>query len=167
MKKYYKTITWSSYDLPKVLKDRGVDDPDKLPGFHYRDDALRLWSAIEEYVTKILSIYYHSDEDIQKVCNLKLDFQSKYNLPTCPLKFYGLLSAIKSLWSKCKGLCNQNPKYESLLENVSKSKSASRLIYAKLISKKAIAPTQNQQKWIKDCNEDDKDLLKINLPASF
>jgi len=71
MKKYYKTITWSSYDLPKVLKDRGVDDPDKLPGFHYRDDALRLWSAIEEYVTKILSIYYHSDEDIQKDTELQ------------------------------------------------------------------------------------------------
>ena len=67
MKKYYKTINWSSYDLPKVLKDRGVDDSDKLPGFHYRDDALRLWHAIKEYITKILSIYYHSDEDIQKV----------------------------------------------------------------------------------------------------
>ncbi len=67
MKKYYKNVSWSSYDLPKVLKDRGVDDPEKLPGFHYRDDALRLWQAIKDYITKILSIYYHSDEDIEKV----------------------------------------------------------------------------------------------------
>ena len=89
--------------------------------------------------------------------SLTASVQSKYNLPTCPLTFYGLLSAIKSLWSKCKGLCNQNPKYESLPENFSKSNRASRLIYTKLISKKSIAPTQNQQKWIKDCNEDGKD----------
>ena len=115
-----------------------------------------------------LPVFYKDwlNKGIRKVKDLKdshnnflslTDFQSKYNLPTCPLKFYGLLSAIKSLWSKCKGLCNQNPKYESFLENFSKSNRASRLIYAKLISKKSIAPTQNQQKWIKDCNEDDKD----------
>ena len=67
MKKYYKAISWSSYDLPKVLQQRGVHEPEKLPGFHYRDDALRLWHAIKEYVSRILSIYYQSDEDIQKV----------------------------------------------------------------------------------------------------
>ena len=66
MKKYYQNISWSSYDLPKVFKERGVHDAKKLPGFHYRDDALRLWQAIKEYITDILSIYYHSDEDIQK-----------------------------------------------------------------------------------------------------
>lgn len=73
MEKYYKDSNWSSYDLPKVLKDRGVDDPEKLPGFYYRDDALRLWNAIKDYIKRILSIYYHSDEDIEKVkCTLKL-----------------------------------------------------------------------------------------------
>ena len=71
MKKYYKSISWSSYDLPRVFEQRGVHEPEKLPGFHYRDDALRLWHAIKEYVTKILSIYYHSDEDIKKVCGTK------------------------------------------------------------------------------------------------
>lgn len=67
MKKYYKTISLSSYDLPKVLQDRGVDDPNKLPGFHYRDDALILWDAIQDYISRILAIYYHSDKDIEKV----------------------------------------------------------------------------------------------------
>ena len=67
-----------------------------------------------------LPVFYKDwlNKGIRKVKDLKdshnnflslTDFQSKYNLPTCPLKFYGLLSAIKSLWSKCKGLCNQNP----------------------------------------------------------
>lgn len=72
MKKYYKTMNWSSYDLPKVLKDRGVDDAEKLPNFHYRDDALKLWHSIKGYITKILSFYYHSDEDIQQVGNDKV-----------------------------------------------------------------------------------------------
>lgn len=67
MKKHYKDINWSSYDLPNVLKERGVDDPDKLPGFHYRDDALRLWQAINDFVKRLLSIYYKSDEDIKRV----------------------------------------------------------------------------------------------------
>ena len=65
MKKYYKSLSWSSYDLPKVLKERGVFDANKLPGFHYRDDALRLWQAIGDFIKDILSVYYHSDHDIQ------------------------------------------------------------------------------------------------------
>nr|XP_058954727.1 allene oxide synthase-lipoxygenase protein-like [Pocillopora verrucosa]XP_058954728.1 allene oxide synthase-lipoxygenase protein-like [Pocillopora verrucosa] len=71
MKKYYKNMKWSSYDLPNVLKERGVDDPDKLPGFHYRDDALRLWQAIKNFVTRIVSIYYPLDEVIQKDTELQ------------------------------------------------------------------------------------------------
>jgi len=48
--------------------------------------------------------------------------------------------------ANAKGLCNQKPKYESFPEKYSKSNRVSRLIYAKLISKKSIVPTQNQQK---------------------
>lgn len=48
-----------------------MDDPEKLPGFHYREDALRLWEAISDFVTRIVSIYYHSDEVIQKDTELQ------------------------------------------------------------------------------------------------
>lgn len=74
MKKYFKNITWESYDLPRALKERGVLDSNQLPGFHYRDDALRLWQAIKEYVTNIVSIYYASDEVIQKVCKVLVHY---------------------------------------------------------------------------------------------
>ena len=67
MKKHYKSMNWASYDLPRVLEERGVLDEDKLPGFYYRDDALRLWQVIKEYITDILNIYYHSDKDVKKV----------------------------------------------------------------------------------------------------
>ena len=43
---------------------------DKLPNFHYRDDSLKLWAAIKDFVTKILAIYYSSDDDIVKVTNV-------------------------------------------------------------------------------------------------
>jgi len=68
MKKYYKNCsTWHSYNLPQMLKERGVDDAKKLPNFHYREDALKLWAAIEEFVKEIMSAYYHSDDDLGKV----------------------------------------------------------------------------------------------------
>ena len=67
MQKYYRSITWGSYDLPKMLKERGVDDPEKLPRFYYRDDALSLWNAISEFVKEILDLYYSSDDDVGKV----------------------------------------------------------------------------------------------------
>ena len=67
MKKYYKNLSWSSYDLPRVFKERGIMDAKKLPGFFYRDDSLKLWEAIKDYVSSILSVYYKSDKDIQRV----------------------------------------------------------------------------------------------------
>ena len=67
MEEYFRTLNLSSYDLRQALNDRGVDDAVKLPHFYYRDDALKLWDAIKDFVSKMLSIYYQSDEDIQKV----------------------------------------------------------------------------------------------------
>lgn len=87
MQKYYKSLNWSSYDLPRMLEERGVHDADKLPGFHYRDDALRLWQIIKEYVTDILKAYYHSDNDIKKV-RLKLTlFSDLYTRHSTPVLY--------------------------------------------------------------------------------
>lgn len=73
MKKYYKYASWTTYNLPQVLKERGVDDVEKLPNFHYREDALKLWAAIEEFVKEILTLYYHSDDNIKTVMRTKLN----------------------------------------------------------------------------------------------
>lgn len=40
------------------LEDRGVLDPEVLPNYHYRDDALLLWKAINDYCRVIISQYY-------------------------------------------------------------------------------------------------------------
>ncbi|MDB9316333.1 lipoxygenase family protein [Nodularia spumigena] len=51
--------------LPNQLKQRGVDDPELLPVYPYRDDALLIWNAIHQWVSDYLSLYYPTDKDIQ------------------------------------------------------------------------------------------------------
>ncbi len=43
---------------------RGVLDPAILPYYPYRDDALALWDALEEYVGGVLNHFYRSDADL-------------------------------------------------------------------------------------------------------
>ncbi|XP_046342930.1 polyunsaturated fatty acid 5-lipoxygenase-like [Haliotis rufescens] len=47
--------------LPEDLKRRGVYDKEVLPNFHYRDDGLLLYNAINTYVTKYVNLYYESN----------------------------------------------------------------------------------------------------------
>ncbi|ESP02740.1 hypothetical protein LOTGIDRAFT_137999 [Lottia gigantea] len=51
-------------NLKEDLKKRGVDDPNVLPGYHYRDDALLLYDAIQNYTSKYVDLYYDSEETI-------------------------------------------------------------------------------------------------------
>ncbi|RYZ42927.1 MAG: lipoxygenase [Myxococcaceae bacterium] len=43
---------------------RGVLDPAVLPHYPYRDDALPLWDAFEEYIGGVLGHFYKSDADL-------------------------------------------------------------------------------------------------------
>ena len=47
------------------LKERGVDNSDELPGYYYRDDGIRIWDAIEEYVHEIIFLFYENDEEVK------------------------------------------------------------------------------------------------------
>lgn len=53
---------WNPYN---EMGRRGVLDADLLPGYHYRDDSLRLFDAIGAYTGQLLRLYYKSDADIQ------------------------------------------------------------------------------------------------------
>ncbi|MCP2729047.1 lipoxygenase family protein [Limnofasciculus baicalensis] len=50
--------------LPNQIKQRGVDDPTALPDYPYRDDAYLLWSAIQDFVTDYVNLYYKNNGDI-------------------------------------------------------------------------------------------------------
>lgn len=47
------------------LQRRGLDEAGLLPGYHYRDDALALFGAIEAFVAELLRVYYPDDAAVQ------------------------------------------------------------------------------------------------------
>ena len=50
--------------LPNDLKARGVDNTSHLPDYPYRDDALLVWNAINQWVGDYVAVYYASDSDV-------------------------------------------------------------------------------------------------------
>ena len=50
--------------LPNDLKARGVDNTDQLPDYPYRDDALLIWNAIDQWVGEYVAVYYATDSDV-------------------------------------------------------------------------------------------------------
>ena len=50
--------------LPADLERRGIADPQHLPDFPWRDDALLLWQAIHTWVGNYVSVYYVDDEAV-------------------------------------------------------------------------------------------------------
>jgi len=68
MSKSFKEFKYDDLDFPGNLKSRGVEN---LPNYHMRDDALLLWTAIQEYVNNMMDLYYESDEDVKGDGELK------------------------------------------------------------------------------------------------
>ena len=63
-KRGYKEFSLHSLALPNDLDERQVKDEKKLPHFHYRDDGMLIWNAIEKMVTGIVGLFYKSDTDV-------------------------------------------------------------------------------------------------------
>lgn len=56
---------FQSFALPNDIQQRGIE-PEFLPEFPYRDDALLLWEAIAWYVTRFLHRYYPDDAAVEQ-----------------------------------------------------------------------------------------------------
>jgi hypothetical protein len=62
--KGWKEWSFTQYDLRKDLRSRGVDDAALLPGYHYRDDAVKVWDVIAAFVSDVIQSFYRTDEDV-------------------------------------------------------------------------------------------------------
>ncbi|NWR40128.1 LOXE3 isomerase, partial [Tachuris rubrigastra] len=51
-------VTYTSLCLPDDIRHRGMSH---IPNYHYRDDGMSLWKAIESFVTGIVTFYYGGD----------------------------------------------------------------------------------------------------------
>ena len=50
--------------LPRTFSARGVDDPELLPVYPYRDDSLLYWEAIRQWVSEYLAVWYRTQADL-------------------------------------------------------------------------------------------------------
>ena len=48
-------------DFPANITHRGMAD---IPNYHFREDGLKLWGAIKDYVEEIVNMFYISNEDV-------------------------------------------------------------------------------------------------------
>jgi arachidonate 15-lipoxygenase len=60
----YRQRSFRDYALPQDIQQRGIE-PEFLPEFPYRDDAVLLWEAIQRYVSRYLQRYYPDDRAVQ------------------------------------------------------------------------------------------------------
>jgi len=60
----YKTLRYENLNVPKMMKSKGLCDPNELPNYYYRDDVFKLWYAIEDYIKRIISIFYKENKDV-------------------------------------------------------------------------------------------------------
>ena len=59
--KHYR-VQWTN--IVHSVKERGVDDPEKLPGYYYRDDGVKVWRAMEKLVSRVVDEFYKRDQDV-------------------------------------------------------------------------------------------------------
>ena len=64
--KAVQNFSFKDHYLPKRLEDRGVANTDQLPHYPYRDDALKIWHCIHQWVSEYLDVYYRDDFDIEE-----------------------------------------------------------------------------------------------------
>ncbi|KAM3623614.1 uncharacterized protein V6R79_013228 [Siganus canaliculatus] len=62
------SITYSSLCIPDDIAERGLES---VPNFFYRDDGLKLWNLIHNFVGDILYYYYKNDTEVQTDAELQ------------------------------------------------------------------------------------------------
>lgn len=53
-------------NIERSVRQRRVDNDKELFHYYYRDDGLKVWTAIKEFTTEIIKEFYKTDENVQK-----------------------------------------------------------------------------------------------------
>jgi arachidonate 15-lipoxygenase len=61
VKDAYKEWNIKEFAFPTEIKNRGMDDTDRLPHYPYRDDGMLVWKAIHTFVSDYLKHFYKTD----------------------------------------------------------------------------------------------------------
>ena len=70
-KEAYSTWSLDQFAFPTELKNRGMDNPNQLPHYPYRDDGLLLWNAIKTFVSGYLKFFYPTKKEIAQDVELQ------------------------------------------------------------------------------------------------
>ncbi|XP_002119368.4 polyunsaturated fatty acid 5-lipoxygenase [Ciona intestinalis] len=63
-RKAFQDLRFKNLHILSVFDQQGTDDKEVLSEYFYRDDALLLWKAVQNYVTSVISIFYSEDQDV-------------------------------------------------------------------------------------------------------
>ena len=63
LRKAYEAYSYQQMNYQNNLLERDVMD---LPGYHHRDDALKLWTAVSDYIADMVNTFYLDDGDVLK-----------------------------------------------------------------------------------------------------
>ncbi|MBF2064704.1 MAG: lipoxygenase [Calothrix sp. C42_A2020_038] len=112
MNQAYRQRPFADYALPNDIKRRGIE-PQCLPDFPYRDDALLIWDAVAKYTSNYLQLYYCDDKDVENDVYLQA-WAKELGAPldtTQPEAFAQVPNWVPKEWVKQTGLDFELPSH--------------------------------------------------------
>lgn len=71
IRKTFEQFRYKNWNVADHFEKVGTGRKDTLPEYYFRDDALRLWRAIKDFVGEVLAMYYKTSGDVANDDELK------------------------------------------------------------------------------------------------